>query len=92
MTSVIQGEKECYVCKTRNGLHNHHIFGAANRKKSDAFGYVVWLCGYHHNLSQDGVHQNRSLDLFFKELAQKHYEAVHGSRQEFIRTWGRSYF
>ena len=92
MNSVLQDERRCYVCGTEMGLHKHHVFGASNRSKSEEYGYTVYLCGFHHNLSRSGVHQNRQLDLFFKELAQKHFEAVHGNRYEFIKTWGRSYF
>lgn len=40
--------KECFLCK-RNGsgdrLERHHIFGGANRWKSEKLGLVVWLCG-----------------------------------------------
>lgn len=46
----------------------------------------------HHNMSNEGVHFNREMDLILKELGQKHFEAVHGSREQFIKIWGRSYF
>lgn len=90
--SIIQTEKECYVCKTTIGLHKHHIFfGVANRKLSELYGMTVWLCPRHHNMSNEGVHYNRELDLHLKRLAQEHYEARYGTREDFRETFGRSY-
>lgn len=49
MKSILQTNKECYVCKTTYNLHLHHIcYGVANRKISDKNGFVVYLCQYHH--------------------------------------------
>lgn len=92
MESVIQSEKACYVCGTIFGLHSHHICGGvANRKISEKYGYKVWLCGYHHNMSNEGVHFNRELDLHLKRMAQEHFERNHGAKEEFIKIFGRSY-
>lgn len=92
MESIIQETKECYVCHTIYGLHNHHIFfGTANRKQSEKYGLKVWLCGHHHNLSNDGVHFNKDLDMHLKKIAQEHFEAKFGARNEFRRVFGRSY-
>lgn len=92
MKSVLQAERECFFCKTIRDLHLHHVYGGPKRKRSDAYGYVVYLCAMHHNTSNEGVHFNREMDLILKELGQKHFEAVHGSREQFIKIWGRSYF
>ena len=88
----MQKEKECYVCKTTIGLHSHHIlFGSANRKHSERLGLKIWLCGRHHNMSSEGVHFNKTLDLDLKRLAQEYYEANYGCRTSFIDTFGRNY-
>ena len=73
-----------------DGCHLHHIFGASNRNKSTKYGYVVYLCVEHHT-GRSGVHQNRLADLRLKEMAQKHFELVHGDREDFIKVFGRSY-
>lgn len=92
MESIIQNDKECYVCKNTIGLHSHHIlYGTANRKMSELYGLKVWLCGKHHNLSNEGVHFNKELDLHLKRLAQEHYEARYGTRVDFRETFGRNY-
>ena len=91
MNSIIQEKKECYVCKTKYGLHEHHcIYGTANRKQSEKYGLKVWLCGRHHNLSNEGVHFNKELDLQIKRMAQKKFEETYQDL-EFIKIFGRSY-
>lgn len=92
MESIISNEYECLVCGDIRMLHKHHIFyGTANRKQSEKYGCWCYLCDYHHNKSGNGVHFNRSLDLNLKRHCQKKWEEIHGDREEFIRTFGKSY-
>jgi hypothetical protein len=89
--SIIQNSKECYVCGTTYNLHDHHIiFGTSNRKNSEKYGLKVWLCLEHHTGSA-GVHQNREMDLNLKKVAQQHFEAKIGTRNEFRSIFGKSY-
>lgn len=89
MKSIIQNNKECYVRKTTLGLHKHHIFGASNRKHSERFGLTVFLCGYHHNLSNEGVHFQKDLDLHLKQLAQTKFEETYN--ESFLKIFGKNY-
>lgn len=92
MKSVLQTEKECFVCKRTTNLHVHHVlYGTANRKKSEQYGYKIYLCPEHHNMSSNGIHFNRPLDLSIKAMAQKHFEKNHGSRTDFIKEFGKSW-
>lgn len=92
MNSIVQRIKECWFCKTTRELHCHHIFsGTANRKKSEHYGMKVFLCGMHHNLSNDSVHFNRDMDLMIKKHAQKIFEEEIGTRDFFIQEFGKSY-
>ena len=91
MKSIIQTEKQCFVCGTTFNLHDHHIiYGTANRKQSEKYGLKVWLCCEHH-VGNTGVHNNRDLDMHLKKLAQEHFEARYGARNEFRRVFGKSY-
>lgn len=91
MKSIIQKEKECYVCKTTFNLQEHHIiYGTSNRKQSEKYGLKVWLCRGHHTGST-GVHFNKPLDLHLKKLAQEHFEAEYGTRERFREVFGKSY-
>lgn len=90
MKSIMQTEKKCYVCGTRYNLHDHHcLYGKANRKQSEKYGLKVWLCLEHHT-GRSGVHFNKPLDLYLKKLAQEHFEAQYGDRDEFRRIFGKS--
>lgn len=92
MKSVLQEERKCMVCERSDVLHSHHIiYGRSNRKKSEKYGYKVWLCPCHHNMSNEGVHFNKLLDIQLKQMAQRHYESHHGSRSDFIQEFGRSW-
>ena len=90
MKSILQDEKKCLVCWTVNNLHKHHVFGASNRKHSERYGLTVYLCGRHHNMSNEGVHFNKVLDQKIKEMAQTKFEETH-TREDFMRIFGRSW-
>ena len=92
MKSVLQTNKECWVCGRTENLHSHHIFGGtANRKISERYGLKIWLCYYHHNGSNEGIHFNKALDIRAKQMAQSYFEANIGNRDLFIREFGKNY-
>lgn len=69
--SILQDKKECFVCGTTLNIHIHEIMYGKNRQNSINDGLCVYLCGKHHNLSNEGVHFNHELDLKLKQLAEK---------------------
>ena len=90
MKSIIQINKECFICKTTRNLNKHHILhGSANRRISEDTGLWCYLCIDHHT-GQNGVHKNRELDLELIQYAQRKYEETH-SRDEwrslFTKSW-----
>ena len=90
--SLLSNERECLICKTPCDLHKHHIyFGHGYRELSEKYGCWCYLCGRHHNLSNMGVHFNRPLDLRLKEECQRAFEAKVGTREEFMRIFGRNW-
>lgn len=86
----MQKEKRCLVCHITRGLHRHHVYYGPLRNISEENGFTVWLCGWHHDLSNEGVHFDRQLDLEIKSLGQRIYEETH-SREEFMGLIGRNY-
>lgn len=85
--SILQEEKECWVCGMQAGLECHHIFaGVANRKISEKYGLKVWLCQRHHTGSR-GAQYDQSLNRQLKEAAQRAFEQRHSHREwmELIR-------
>jgi len=88
--SIIQDDKNCLICGTGVTEEHHVFFGTANRKMSDKYGLIVYLCPEHHR-GQQGVHHNRHFDLMLKKEAQLVFEEDVGSRLEFMKIFGRSY-
>lgn len=88
--SIIQKEKECYLCGTTYNLHKHHVFGGANRPISEKNGFTIYLCAGHHNMSDEGIHFNREFDLEVKRTCQIKFEKTH-SREEFMKLIGKNY-
>lgn len=85
-----QYDKSCYCCGKPYDLHRHHIFEGRNRKKSEEWGLTIWLCGAHHNLSNEGIHFNKDLDLQVKQMAQEAFEEAYG-HDKFMEEFGRNY-
>lgn len=91
--SLLSDDVECIVCRTTRDLHIHHVYpGVGRRKISEREGCWCYLCARHHNMSNQGVHFDKSLDLRLKAMCQSAWEQKTGkSTQEFIRLFGRNY-
>lgn len=89
-------EKKCFICG-RNGcgdkLDKHHIFGGANRKKSEKYGLTVWLCHDRcHVFGKYSVHQNADVMRYVHEYGQRKAMEENGwSVKDFIREFGKNY-
>lgn len=59
----------CEICGKWLPLERHHVFSGSNRKKSEKYGLVAYLCHNHHNEPPDGVHHNREAALLAIALA-----------------------
>lgn len=92
-----KGSRTCYLCMLLDGnysqhltLHEHHIFGGANRRNSEETGLTVYLCPEHHLTGKLAVHNCKyTMDLMHK-IGQRKYEETH-TRQEFMKIFGKNY-
>lgn len=92
MKSIVQTERECFICKTTRNLELHHIFGGAYRSKSDRDGLTVYLCHCHHNESPIGVHHNRQRMDWLRAIGQRAWmQHNNATIEDFIREFGRNY-
>ena len=90
--SLMSNIKTCYICGSPNMIHKHHIFGGANRKKSERDGCWCYLCAYHHNMSNEGVHFDRDKDLRLKKKCEARWMLYYNkSKDDFIREYGKNY-
>lgn len=83
--SLLQDTKECYVCGTTQNIHIHEVFYGRNRQNSIKDGCCVYLCGKHHNLSNEGVHFDKKLDLKLKQLAEQKWCKYYNKTPEDFR-------
>jgi len=67
--SILQNNKECYICHTTKNLEAHHIFFGPDRKTSEKLGLKVWLCQDHHR-GDYSPHQDKDFDLELKQMAE----------------------
>jgi len=86
----MQERQVCFFCGSNNWLETHHIFGGANRKKSEKYGLVVDLCHFCHNEPPLGVHHNAKQMLKLKQAGQKAFEQVYG-HEKFMQEFGKNY-
>lgn len=86
----MQDKKECFICGAIADLHEHHVLFGPFRKKAEHFGLKVFLCPYHHNMSDYGVHFNKKIDVELKKMAQRKFEESH-SREEWMRIFEKNY-
>lgn len=88
VNSILQTEKVCYITGRTDQLHKHHIFGGANRKISDEYGFWVWLTyDFHNGNNHEAVHNNpnKGWDLKLKQECQRKYG------EGFVALIGRNY-
>lgn len=76
----------CFLCGSYTGLETHHIFGGPNRHLADKDGLTVRLCWQCHR----EVHVNSGMMRYLHEVGQEAWEE-HGTRDEFIKRYGRNY-
>lgn len=82
--------EHCFICGASGYLEEHHVFfGTGNRKLSEKYGMKVPLCPYCHRGTK-GVHHNRKLDIYIKQLAQIEFEKNY-SFEKFMKVFGKNY-
>lgn len=87
--SIIQPhDTKCYICGSWRPTDRHHcLHGTSMRKKADADGLTVLLCRECHM----NLHDLGEGDRLLQQVAQWHWENEYGSREDFIKRYGKSY-
>lgn len=97
MDSIIQEDRtHCFICGMNTNLEPldcHHVFGGANRKKSERYGLKVYI---HHDkchiFGKESVHRNAEVDKALKQRVQEKAMDHYGwSAQDFIDIFGKNY-
>ncbi len=98
--SILQEDENiCKICgsyrSSSNPLEMHHVFGGFkyNKKASEKYKLVVYLCIPCHRTGEQAVHRpgsNDNADNLHKE-GQQAFEANYGTREYFTSIFGRNY-
>ncbi|MBQ9228755.1 MAG: hypothetical protein IJ168_07995 [Eubacterium sp.] len=90
--SILQNDDTaCWLCGRyiAAGGDWHHVFNAANKKRSERYGLMVKLCRECHDELHAGKHgQMAALKKRVQREAMQHYG---WSAQQFITLFGKSY-
>lgn len=97
--SILQAERDrrrCWLCmeegdfRERRNLEKHHVYMGPLREISEAEGFFVWLCPFHHTMGRRSVHMEREASLRLQKEMQAAFERAH-TREEFRALIGKSY-
>ena len=80
----------CYLCKRHTYTHEHHIFDGANRSRSEEYGLKVHLCVECHETGKEAVHTCARTRKYLEKIGQQEFERQVGSREEFMKIFGRN--
>jgi uncharacterized protein YlaI len=90
MESILQRERQCFVCGRQGELDVHHTWhGHSNRKNATDYGLTVYLCRDCHSMIHDRP-EGRAIDIQLKQFAQRRWEEEYGTREDFRRIFGKS--
>lgn len=85
---IVSNDKKCSICGSfYSHLDKDEIFGGRNRQNSMKYGFILYLCRDCHIKKTN----DEKLALKFKKEAQKYFEKNIGSREEFIKIFGKNY-
>lgn len=88
--SIMQTQKECYLCGRKTCLERHHtLSGVANRKLSEKYGLWVYLCHDCHT-GPDGAQYNPEKNRELKKQAQIAFEELYG-HQKWMSVFMKNY-
>ena len=82
----------CFITH-RYGVERHHIIGKTkgNKELCEKYGYIVPLIPRLHPNGAWADAEGRALDIPLKQMAQRHFELHYGTREDFIKLFGKSY-
>lgn len=94
MDSIVTEYKNiCFFCGRPAECEHHLVFGIALRELAEEDGLKVPSCNRCHNMGAipSRIHENPMAEKLSKMLGQAIYENKIGTRQEFVKRYGKSY-
>lgn len=89
--SIFTDDMDHCMFNGTSGVERHHCFGGFNRSKCENYGYIAPLSPKFHPNGASAGEYVQEIDIYLKQQCQKDYEEKHGTREEFIKEFGRNY-
>lgn len=86
--------KECLLCgKTGVPLERHHLIGGtANRRLSEKYGLVAYLCAECHRTGERAAHRDKATQILLHRMAQRTWmDEQNATVEDFIKVFGKNY-
>ena len=92
---IIMG-RVCWLCGANGSfdrLERHHIFSAHNRKHSEKYELIVWLCGVNcHRLGRNAAHVSAETNLKLRQYGQRKFmHEQNASVADFVDIFRKNY-
>lgn len=82
----------CIVTGRVDHIERHHVFGGANRNRSEKYGFIAPLTAELHPNGVIGQSKDlRALDQRLKAMCQAYYLEHIGTREDWYSEFGRFY-
>ena len=89
--SVLTDDMDTCIFTGSPYVERHHVFGGSNKALSEKYGYIAPV---RYDLHPNGANKGdeaKDIDVILKQRCQRHYEANIGTREQFIKEFGKSY-
>lgn len=91
LKSVLTDDMEHCMFTGTSPVERHHVFGGSNRKNSERYGFIAPLRPDLHPNGAFAGQGAKLIDMELKQRCQRYFEEHHGTREEFMAIFGRSY-
>lgn len=83
----------CFFCGKPAECEHHLLFGNGIRELADEDGLTIPMCHKHHNMGSltERIHGNSMAEYLSKALGQAIYERKIGTREQFMKRYGKNY-
>lgn len=81
--------KTCYISGTTYRVHPHHVFGGSRKALSEKYGFILPLTATLHEGTKESIHENRAFDLDMKQQCYKYYLEHIGTKEDWLREFGK---
>lgn len=92
--SIFTDNMDCCMFTGRYGVERHHIFsqrGGGMKEKCEKYGFIAPLIPELHPNGAQAGKDAKKIDTELKQRCQRYYEEHYGTREDFMKEFGKNY-